>query len=110
MDNKRQAQISKLLQRVLGNYIQKHGASLFQSFVTVTEVTISKDLQFCKVYLSIFLSDDKEKTLALVKEHKGAFRKLVATECSQLRVVPEFQFILDDSLDYVEHIEQLLKT
>ena len=109
MDSKRQAQISKLIQRVLGIYFQRNGTALFQAFITVTQASISKDLQFCKVYISIFLSKDKNKTLDLIKEHKKQFRNEIAKECSQLRVVPEVQFILDDSLDYVEHIEDLLK-
>ena len=80
------------------------------AMVTVSEVRISPDLSVAKVYVSIFPSAKAESVMKILEENKKAFRgELGRKVASQLRIVPEMDFYLDTTLDYAEHIEELLK-
>lgn len=110
MENTRLDRVSKLLQKDLGEIIQidlKHVTK--GAMVTVTKVKVSPDLSLAKVYLSLFASPDKEVLMADIKRHSSEIRgKLGSRIRHQLRVVPSLQFYDDDSLDYIENIENLL--
>lgn len=78
--------------------------------VTVTNVRITPDLGLARVYLSIFPSNQNKETLEIVKNNYKAIRLLLGQKVkNQLRVVPELEFFIDDSLDYIERIDKLLK-
>lgn len=78
-------------------------------FVTVTKVEMSRDLQVAKVYLSIFGSaDEKEVSLTGIEKAKGFIRTELGRRI-QLRHVPELQFVIDESLEYSEQINKLLR-
>ena len=78
--------------------------------VTVSEVRVSPDLYIAKVYVSIFPSDKQEAVMKLLDENSKAIRgELGRQVAKQLRIVPELDFYLDTTLDYAEHIEELLK-
>ena len=78
--------------------------------VTVSGVRVSPDLSVAKVYVSIFPSEKAEKVMSLLNDNVRMYRgELGAMVAKQLRIVPELVFYLDSSLDYVEHIEELLK-
>lgn len=110
MESKRQLQVARLLQKELGIYFQQHGKTHYQAFITVTSTKVSPDLSYSKVYVSIFMAEDREATLDLIRNNLPILRKNIGYQCgSQLRIVPNFQFFLDESLDYVEHIDSLLK-
>ena len=83
-------------------------ASLLNAF---TKVSITSDLSFARVYVSIFeLKYRKEDILKILQEKKDYLRMLLAQrEKSQLRIMPELMFYIDDSLDYAEKIDKLLK-
>ena len=110
MESTRQNKVSRLLQKDLGELFQKEGRNLFgNSMITVTKVNVTKDLSIAKVYLSLFATDDKQKLLDSIRRHTGEFRyKLGRRIGKQVRIIPELQFFLDDSLDYIENIEKLL--
>ncbi len=110
MESTRQNKVSRLLQRDLGDIFQKEGRSLFgNSMITVTKVNISRDLSTAKVYLSLFTTSDKEQLLEDIKRRTREIRyKLGKRIGKQVRIIPELQFYLDDSLDYIENIEKLL--
>jgi len=77
--------------------------------ITVTTVRVSPDLGIAKVYLSIFPSTNKDDVFALVKQNTKAIRHELAQRIkNQMRIVPELQFFIDDSLDYIENIDRLL--
>jgi ribosome-binding factor A len=110
MESKRQQRIAKLLQKDLGEIMQTdlrhvtHG-----SMVTVTKVYITPDLATAKVYLSLFATSNKKDLLDNIIKHAGEVRgKLGNRIRHQLRAVPELHFYEDDSLDYIENIENLL--
>jgi len=75
----------------------------------VTKVNVTSDLSIARVYVSLFTTKDKNEILKLVKLHSKEIRfKLGQRIGRQVRVIPELQFYLDDSLDYIENIEKLL--
>lgn len=77
--------------------------------ITVTVVRISPDLGVAKVYLSIFPGDGAEETVKKISEKAGLVRSEMGNRLrNQLRHIPQFAFFLDDSLDYIDRIEDLL--
>lgn len=107
----RQLKVSRELQRVLAEMIRAKGmAFFFGAMVTVSGVKISPDLAVAKVYLSIFPSEKKDAVMEKIQENNKSLRgELGRLMAKQLRIVPELIFYVDDSLDYVERIEELLK-
>lgn len=111
MQTTRQNKVSRLLQKELADLFLKEAANWFnKEFITVTGVRVSPDLSFAKVHLSFFKSQDREEALKNVKEHKTDIRREIGFKVkNQLRIVPSFEFYIDDSLDYADRIEELLK-
>jgi ribosome-binding factor A len=112
MEGTRLSKVSRLLQKDLGDIIQREGVTLFRGkIITVTSVRVSPDLGVAKVYISIFPTDKKEDVLQSVRVHTKQFRYELAQRVKhQLRIIPELSFFLDDSLDYIENIDKLLKS
>ena len=111
MTTARQQKVSRLLQKELGEYLQRSGPELTQGkMITVTVVRISPDLGVAKVYLSIFPGEGAEATVQAISEKAGLARSAMGNRLrNQLRHIPQFAFFLDDSLDYIDRIEDLLK-
>ena len=111
MENTRQEKIAKQIQRDIAEIFQRDIAeSLRGTLVTVTAVRVSPDLGYAKIYVSVFPSDKAEAVMGVLEENARALRgELGSKVAKQLRIVPEISFFLDSSLDYVEHIEELLK-
>ncbi len=110
-ESTRQQKIGRQLQRDLAEIIRSKGMAAFNgAMVTVSEVRVSPDLSVAKVFVSIFPSAKAEEVMKIiqdsVKQIRGELGRLVG---KQLRIVPELVFMLDSSLDYVEHIDDLLK-
>ena len=77
---------------------------------SVTAVLVTKDMSLARCYLSIFPSQGAAEVMAEIKLHKGHLRGELGHAVSfQLRHVPELEFFVDDSLDYIEKIDNLLK-
>ena len=107
----RQEKIASLLQQELSFIFQKETKVLcLGSMVSVTNVKVSPDLSVARVYLSIFAAEDKEEVLKNIKinakQIKHALSQVVKM---QLRKTPNLTFFIDDSLDYAEEINELLK-
>ena len=112
MESTRQLKIAKLLQKDLGEILQREVAGITGVYmmVTVTKVHVTKDLSQAKVYLSVFGVSDKEAGFKKIVKATKTIRRILSERVRhQLRVVPELLFFLDDSLDYIEHIDDLLK-
>ena len=115
MDNKpastRQLKVARELQRDLAEIIRSKGMAAWDgAMVTVSEVRISPDLSVAKAFVSIFPTDKQAKVMQLLEEGKRALRgELGRKVASQLRIVPEIEFLLDTTLDYAQHIEELLR-
>ena len=109
-ESTRQQKVGRQLQRDLSEIFREKGNAMSGIMITVTGVRISPDLSFAKVYLSIFPSAKgpsiMEEINATSKQIRGELGRRVS---KQLRIVPELAFYVDDSLDYIEHIDGLLK-
>ena len=107
----RQLKVAREIQRDLSEIIRSRGMAAFGgAMVTVSEVRISPDLSVAKAFVSIFPSDRAPQVMQLLNEEKKSLRgELGRKVASQLRIVPEIDFHLDTTLDYAEHIEELLK-
>ena len=78
--------------------------------VSVTRTRISPDLSICTAYLSIFPSDKGEEIIRNISANEKTIRYELGTRVRhQLRIIPELRFFIDDSLDYIDHIDELLK-
>jgi len=111
MDSLRQQKYSRLILKEIGEIFQRDGYNFFgKAFVTVTGAQISPDLSVAKIYISIFGAKDNQAVLTQIEKHNKEIRKLLGSKIRhQARIIPELKFFLDDSLDYVEKIEKLLK-
>lgn len=110
MDTTRQQKIARLIQKDLSNIFQEETRKTHGLLVSVSQVRVSPDLSIAKAYLSIFPSAKAQEVLDNINAQASAVRyKLGTLERHQLRIIPELRFFLDDSLDYVERIDQLLK-
>lgn len=110
-ESTRQLKVAKQIQRDLAEMIRARGMAAYQgAMVTVSGVKMTPDLSVAKVYVSIFPSAKAGEVLKTLEDEKGRIRgELGRLVAKQLRIVPELVFFLDDSLDYVEHIDELLK-
>ena len=111
MESTRQKKISRLLQKELAIIFQQDATSVFGNMLfTVTTVRVTEDLSIAKVYLSIFPVKDTAKLLQLIKEKTTFFRNILAKKIRhQIRIIPELRFFIDDSADYADEINRLLK-
>jgi len=103
--------VSRMLQRELGDIFQKAQQETYRGImITVTKVRISPDLSVARVYLSIFPAKNLKEVLDSIEQNKKHFRYQLAQKIkNQVKIIPELVFLIDDSLDYIENIENLLK-
>ena len=78
--------------------------------VSVTNVRVTPDLSIAHAYVSVFPSDKSEEIVNNLNSNQKSIRYDLGTRVRfQLRIIPELKFHVDDSLDYLEHIDELLK-
>lgn len=113
METTRQNKIARLIQKDMSEIIRMESRGMFgNAMITVTRVRVAADLSVAKIYLSIFVtgSSDKKEILKKINLRTKEFRRAFGNRAKhQLRVIPELEFLHDDSLDYIENIENLLK-
>ncbi len=111
METTRQSKISRLIQKDLSEMFQRECREYcLGSMVSVTVVRISPDLSVAKVYLSIFPSGKAKEVIESIHNAASQIRFNLGRKVGkQLRIVPELKFFVDDSLDYAEKIDDLLK-
>ena len=124
MQTTRQNKISRLIQQDLGEiFLREMKPVLGNSLITVTRVRITPDLSIARVHISIMPIGDilasgsqpaqpatKQGIIDAILTHSSDIRRrLGLREGRQLRIIPQLDYFLDDSLDYVENIERLLK-
>ncbi|MCH5303110.1 MAG: 30S ribosome-binding factor RbfA [Prevotella sp.] len=110
MQETRQNKISRLLQKELSLIFQEQTRAMHGVMVSVTQVRISPDLSICTTHLSIFPSERGQEILSNIEQNNKSIRYALGQRVrNQLRIVPELRFFIDDSLDYIEKIDSLLK-
>lgn len=109
MESTRQAKISRLLQKELSEIFRQQTAKTHGVIVSVSTVRVSPDLSIARAYLSVFPSDKAPEMIENINASQKTIRYELAQKVRfQLRKVPELQFYLDDSLDYIANIDALL--
>ena len=109
MDSIRQNKVGRLIQRDLSEMFQKECKEFtVGAMLSVTAVRVSPDMSYARVYLSIFPSNLTEKVLESLAEKNKSFI-LGKKIGKQTRIIPELKFFVDDSLDYIDKIDSLLK-
>lgn len=111
MENTRQQKIAKQIQRDIAEIFQRDlSATLRGTLVTVTTVRVSPDLAYAKIYVSIFPYEKAAATLDVIESQSRAIRGALGNRMrNQVKSIPELQFFIDDSLEYIENIDSLLK-
>ena len=110
MDANRQNKISRLIQKELSEIFLLQTKSMNGVLVSVSAVRISPDMSIARVYLSVFPSERSQEIVKNINDNMKCIRYELGTRGRhQLRIIPELKFFVDDSLDYAERIDELLK-
>lgn len=111
MESTRQAKIARLLQKELSEIFRSQTAKTRNVIVSVSAVRVTPDLSIARVYLSVFPSAQAPAMMESIQGSARTIRYELAQKVRfQLRKIPELSFYLDDSLDYIENIDNLLKS
>ena len=111
MQSTRLEKIARLLQKELSEIFRLETAKMGGVLVSVSAVRVSPDLSIARAYLSVFPSERAQEIMANINANEKGIRYNLAQRVRyQLRKTPELHFHLDDSLDYIEHIDTLLGT
>ena len=109
METTRQQKIARLLQKELSEIFRLETAKIGNVIVSVSAVRVSPDLSIARAYLSIFPSDKAQVLIESINKSAKQIRYDLAQKVRfQLRKTPELFFHIDESLDYIEHIDNLL--
>lgn len=110
METTRQQKVAKQIQKDIAEIFQKEAAHLVRGLlVTVTTVRVSPDFGYAKIYVSVFPFEQHEALLKSLEENNWLLRRELGRRIrNQLKNVPELQFFLDDSLEYIDNIDSLL--
>ena len=110
METTRQQKIARLLQKELSEIFRVQTAKMGGVLVSVSAVRVSPDLSIARAYLSIFPSERANEIIESINHSARSVRYELAQRVRyQRRKTPELTFFIDDSLDYIEHIDSLLK-
>ena len=110
METTRQNKISRLLQKELSEIFLLQTKAMPGILISFSAVRISPDMSIARVYLSVFPSEKAEEMVKNINENMKSIRFELGTRVRhQLRIIPELKFFVDDSLDYIEKIDSLLK-
>jgi len=111
MESTRQKKVARLIQKELAELLLHHTNEFAPGkMVSVTTVRVSPDLSLAKTYISIFPSEKAGEVLDGIRSHVSRIRYELGQKVrNQLRIVPEIAFFIDDSNDYIDNINNLLK-
>lgn len=111
-ESTRQKKVARLVQKEIAEIFLRKGNEYARGkLISITKVRVSPDLSYAKIYISIFPSENHSEILQTIQEHSNKIRfELGHKVRSQLRIVPDIAFFLDDSLDYIDKIDKLLKS
>jgi ribosome-binding factor A len=110
-EGKRQKQVSALLLEELNKIFQKIGLNMIQGgMVSISSVKITPDLFEARIYLSFYQVTSPKDALKLIEDRAWEIKRdLVSSIRNQLRSMPQLTYYIDDSLDYVDKIENLFR-
>ncbi len=111
-ESQRQKKIGSVLQRDLVEILQKAASEggMQGVLISVSKVKVTVDLSVAKVYLSIFPNDKAKELLVGIRSNAPLIKHELAQRTRhQLRRMPQLEFFVDDSLEYIDGIEKSLK-
>lgn len=108
-ESKRQQRFAGVIQQDLAELFLRDGKNWAPgAFITVTRVRVTPDLAIARVYLSFLNTNTAKGDIASIKAKVSEIRyKLGARIKNQARIVPDLEFFLDDTNEYVEHMDRL---
>lgn len=111
MDSIRQNKVARLIQKDLSEMFRNECQAFAEgAMLSITTVRVSPDLSYAKIHVSIFPSDRTEIVMKSLENHNKNIRFMLGKKVGkQMRIVPELRFFVDDSLDYINKIDELLK-
>ena len=110
MESTRQHKIARLIQKDLSDIFLKYAKRIGNVLISVSEVRVSPDLSVASIYLSIFPDSREEELMNRIIDDTSAIRGQLGTlERHQLRIIPELRFFADETIQRMEHIDQLLR-
>ena len=111
METKRQAKFARAIQKDLGDIFLREGQSLTGiKFINVTQVRVSPDLGYAKIYITFLNEKDPQRALSVVRIHNKELRRILASKIKDtVRKIPEIEFFYDDTMDFVESIDKLFE-
>lgn len=110
MQGERLNKVARLIQKELSSIFQEQTRTMHGMMISVTAVRVSPDLSISKAYLSIFPSEKGEDIINNINNNQKSIRfELGKRIHNQVRIIPELKFFIDDSLDYIENIDNLLR-
>lgn len=113
MQSTRQNKICRLIQQDMSDiFLREMKSVLGPSLISVTEVRITPDLSIARIYVSIMVigQGTPDSIMELIRANSADLRRrLGVREGKQLRIIPQLEFYIDDTLDYMENINRLLK-
>lgn len=107
----RQQKFSRLIQKELSDVFQRDRRGILgNTFITIADVRVSPDLGVARIYISMLLAKDKQKTLDALNLHKKEIRKALGDKIGkQVRIIPELIFEIDEVEEKAQRIEDLIK-
>jgi ribosome-binding factor A len=109
MESKRQQKFAGVIQQDLAAIFQREGMNLLpNTMITITKVRVTPDLAIARVFLSFFNNGNNQVALNTIKAHASEIRyKLGARIKDQVRIIPQLEFFVDDTSDYVERMDKI---
>ena len=109
MESKRQQKFAGVIQEDLAAIFQREGMNyLPNTLVTITKVRVTPDLSIARIFLSFFNNTNMAQALHIIKSHASEIRyKLGARIKDQVRIVPQLEFFVDDTSEYVERMDKI---
>lgn len=110
MENRRQNKMASLLQETMGGILLRDVKSYVGSsvLISITSVKVSPDLSSARFYLSVFNQDEPQLSVDILNASSFEWRKKMGMQLKHhLRIIPEIEFFLDDTLEYAQKMNEL---
>lgn len=108
MESKRQQKFARVIQKDLGEIFQREGNYLPNVMITVTKVRATPDLGVVRVFLSFFNASDTDSAIKTIREKTAEIRYTLGKRIKdQVKTVPQLEFFVDDTNEYVERMDKL---
>jgi ribosome-binding factor A len=109
--SQRQLRVGEMIKQSLGMIFSKNEAkvpNLETNSITVTEVKMSQDLKVAKVFVLPLGGKDAEEKIEILRQFSFLIRKVLSKKIT-MKFLPKILFAKDESFDYAEKIEKLIK-